>query len=292
MVGYNHMLYGDKFLWKYDDVENGFTFKDNGANLWGVEVIDESFKPSDSLDQLLVHITNFCKSVPKGGRGLYIIDSLDLLMTRAQMAVTDSNIDKIDNGKEADKATMGAAARGLYLKQTFFPKVTSMIKECNVAFFMVSQASTNMNASMFGPKLTETGGRAKKHANHTVIELKNPQKEWHDAAKKLAKSITSTVMVKKGRTARPYRQNYFTCIFDYGVDSIGDNIDFLYDWRTDSGKGPNKTAKKSWDEQEFTKEKMIDWIESREQEDKLEYLVHEKWEKREDKVACKRKRRF
>lgn len=289
MVGYMHSKYGEDFVWKYDDPEGGFSFSNGGEDLFGVEVLSEDEVCSNTIDELLKNFTKFCKTIPKNGFGLYIVDSLDVLPTAEQMAIIEHNV----SSDAKEKHSMGAAARGLFLKQTFFPQVLKLQREYDVTLFFVSQASANITKTGQGAKYRVGGGMAKQHANSTLIEIKNPVKKTiTKEGRSYTTEITSTVVTKKGRNSRPFRENYFTCIFAYGVDTLGDNIDFLYKLRTDGGKESTSTKKLGWDEQEFTKESLIKYIEENDQEDKLESLVMEKWEKIEDSLMPKRKKKF
>lgn len=58
-------------------------------------------------------------------------------------------------------------------------------------------------------------------------------------------AVRVKVRTTKSKTPRPYREAYVSLIFDYGLDNISSNIDFLFDFLTPTGQ-IKKDAKASW----------------------------------------------
>jgi RecA/RadA recombinase len=50
----------------------------------------------------------------------------------------------------------------------------------------------------------------------------------------------------KSKTSRPFRDCQFSIVFDYGLDNIGSNLDYLYELRTDKGELTPAAKSISW----------------------------------------------
>jgi hypothetical protein len=66
--------------------------------------------------------------------------------------------------------------------------------------------------------------------------------------KKKERAVGVVVKAKttKSKTPRPYRELYFSLLFDYGLDSITTNVDFLFDFLTPTGQ-IEAGASAAWD---------------------------------------------
>ena len=54
--------------------------------------------------------------------------------------------------------------------------------------------------------------------------------------------VVVKAVTTKSKTPRPFREIVYTAYFDYGIDNIGSNIDYLFDLRGDDGKLLTKAA--------------------------------------------------
>ena len=73
---------------------------------------------------------------------------------------------------------------------------------------------------------------------HTVL--------WLATAKKIEKKETAVgVVVKakttKSKTPRPFRDCFFSFLYDYGLDGIGTSVDYVFDLRTPKGELNSKS---------------------------------------------------
>ena len=103
---------------------------------------------------------------------------------------------------------------------------------------------------------------------HTVL--------WLATVKKILKKETPVgVVVKakttKSKTPRPFRECFFSFLYDYGLDSIGTNVDYLFDLRTDKGELNKKAAAIQWNgDNGFDKKQLKEFL--------TEYELLEKFE--------------
>jgi len=107
---------------------------------------------------------------------------------------------------------------------------------------IISQVRENIQPFSF-EKYTRSGGKALDFYAHTVL--------WLATLKKIVKKEKSVgVVVKakttKSKTPRPFRDCQFSIVFDYGIDNIGSNLDYLYVLRTDKGELTPASKSISW----------------------------------------------
>lgn len=99
---------------------------------------------------------------------------------------------------------------------------------------------------------------------------------WLATCKKIEKKETPVgVVVKakttKSKTPRPYRECFFSFLYDYGLDSIGTSVDYLFDLRTDKGELTKKANAIKWDgDNNLTKKELKEFLEEYELSEKFE----------------------
>ena len=119
-----------------------------------------------------------------------------------------------------------------YLSQEFFPQLCSVIEDKNILVIIISQIRENVDMFSF-EKFSRSGGKAMDFYAHTVL--------WLATAKKIEKKETAVgVVVKakttKSKTPRPFRDCFFSFLYDYGLDGIGTSVDYVFDLRTPKGE--------------------------------------------------------
>lgn len=217
----------DSMRWVYDDCESGFGF--DTETLYGVEIMPEDVterRRSGTVEELYSNVREFLESLGKGQRGIYVVDSLDGLTSTENEERADDRYKAFQKGKEFDQGSyqMGKAK---FLSQEFFPPIVELIEEKNALLVIISQIRTDISRSF--NKWTRAGGKALDFYAHTVL--------WLDArsptiSRKRAIGVVIKAHTTKSKTARPFRECYLEILFDYGVDNIASNVDFLYDLRT------------------------------------------------------------
>jgi hypothetical protein len=89
---------------------------------------------------------------------------------------------------------------------------------------------------------------------HTVLWLATLKK-----INKKGKPVGVVVKAKttKSKTPRPFRDCQFSIIFDYGVDNIGSNLDYLYELRTDKGELTPAAKSIPWGSTDIKKQSLL-----------------------------------
>ena len=280
--------YLGKVKWVYDDCESGFSF--NTKKLYGFEImpLDEKKRiKSPTVEEAYCNIRNFFEKLSDTDYGIYVIDSLDGLDSKEGKVLADEqykNFKKKSNGEKEEKVSgsyrMGKAK---YLSQTFFPQLADLIEKKNGLLIIISQVRTNLDPFSF-EKYSRAGGKALDFYAHTVLWLANVNKI-------LVKDIPIGITVKakntKSKTPRPYRECFIKLFFEYGLDDITTNIDYLYDFLTPKGK-LKISAKGEWNGKEMSRKLLIDYVEKNKLQSELRKKVRDKWEQIEESVKLNR----
>ena len=223
--------YGKNLVWCYDDAESGLTH--DTSDLYGFD-IRQNERKSSSVEDWFCNVVLFAEELKPADVGIYILDSLDGLDSKEIQSRADKRISKFKKGEDFNEGSfqMGKAK---FLSQEFFKKVAGVIEEKNILLLIISQTRDKID-SMFKEQ-RRNGGKALDFFSHTVLWLSNIHK-----TKKIVDKVprTSGVVVKakttKSKTPRPYRTCVFSILFNYGVDNIGSNIDYLFSLRGERGE--------------------------------------------------------
>ena len=244
IVAASYQKYVKRLRWCYDDAESGFTF--NTKHLYGLEIIPENIddrRKSETVEEFYCNLRAFLDSLKKDEVGIYILDSLDGLSSKEIMQRGNERYTAFKKGKDFEKGSfqMGAAK---FLSQEFFKNVTNEIHDKKALLIIISQTRDKID-SLFKEQ-TRSGGKALDFYAHTALWLSTAAKiKKHDTQV----GVTVKAHAKKSKTPRPYRTCYFTLIYDYGLDNIGSNIDYLFDLRDIRGQ-LKPDSKMSWDKSE------------------------------------------
>lgn len=273
-----------KLKWIYDDAESGFTF--DTKSLYGFDIIPKEGNNtvSETVEDLYCNVRKFLESLRNDQFGIYIIDSLDGLSSKELQEISDKRYTKWKKGEKFDKGSY-KMAMAKFLSQEFFRGLAGLIHEKNALLIIISQIRYDIDPMSF-KKYTRTGGKAMDHYCHSVLWLANVKKI---TKKDRVISVIIRVKLDKSKTPRPYRECMFPILFDYGIDNIGANIDFLFDIRSKAGelsKGSNSIV---WDKQDpMKRKKLISYIEKNNLQQELSKRVFDKWEEIETAIKIKR----
>lgn len=145
--------------------------------------------------------------------GLYIIDSLDALSSRAEMA------------RKPGEATFGGEKPKIIGEM--FRKLTRRIKTADFAIIIVSQIRDNIGA-MFGEKHKRSGGKALDFYASIVVWLTHLKiNSVVRGGAKRAVSVDIQAKCKKNKVTLPFRECKFTISFGYGTEDIAASLDWL-----------------------------------------------------------------
>lgn len=235
-------IYKNNLKWVYDDSESGFSF--DTKRLYGFEImpLDKNDRvKSDTVESAYCNVRKFFEGLKENEFGIYVIDSMDGLTSKQMNQLADEQYKTFISEKDEKEKGSFKMGKAKYLSDTFFPQLADLIENKNGLLVIISQVRTNIDPMSF-EKFTRAGGKALDFYCHTVLWLANINK-----IKRKDRPVGVTVKAKntKSKTPRPYREAYLTLYFDYGLDNISTNIDFLFDLRTPSGQ--------------LQKEKTISW---------------------------------
>lgn len=292
-IATNYHKYKDKFRWRYCDPENGNTF--DTMSLYGFDLFGEQEdygREVVTVQDWDWDLNKWLDSLKPDECGIYVLDSLDSVTDVDTVERREDRRAAYDKGKDFDSQTY---AMGLqkFLSQEFFRGLTAKLKEKHALLYIISQERDNVNAGLYGAKNRTSGGRALQFYETVRIVSKLKTK---DEVKDRAVSAIIQTTAEKVRHPRPFRKCFVTIHFSYGMDSLGDEVDFLYDLRTDGGE--LKSSKKSeikmkWDNsEEMTRDEMIQYISDNKLRKELKRRVIEKWDAIEDSIAIKRPSKY
>lgn len=168
-------------------------------------------EPIDTVEDLFEDL----QKVVRGARHpeLYIVDSLDALSDRAEMA------------RDMDEGSYGVA-KAKNLSQMFRRSIRGMASR-RVTALIISQVRTKIG-STFGRGTTRSGGRALDFYASQVLYLTSGEVEYKAyRGEKRAVGLSVRGRVDKNKIALPYREAEFKILFGYGVDDVGASLSWL-----------------------------------------------------------------
>ena len=294
----------DDYDFYYDDVEAALEF--NMDYLFGHRI-------SDRIDMSIVSDTiqdfygNIVAAIQNGKPFIYILDSLDALTSieerkRAKQMAKESGKLKMvekdeDEGKKKPKGSYKMEKAKMLTE--VLRVICRDIKDMEALVIIISQTRDNVGFG-FTDK-TRSGGRALKF--YSTHEL------WLSILKSIPKlkriiGVNTKAKVAKNKLTGKVRNCTFPIFYDYGVDDLTANVDFLLEngiWKMGTVKRVNpKTKKKPTGRTihathfklEGTKDKIINQIELRSLEKDLQLLVGETWNDIEEKIRLDRKPKY
>jgi len=266
----------DEYAFIYDDVEAALEF--NLDYLFGREVSDR-IDMSITSDTIQDFYGNITRTIKEERPFVYILDSLDALTSIEEMKRADAYAK--DNEKEKGSYKMEKAK----MLTEILRVIARDIKRTEALIIIVSQTRDNVG---FGyATKSRSGGRALKfYSSHEI---------WLSVLKSLEKKdriigVNTEAKVSKNKLTGKVRNVEFPIYYDYGVDDIAANVDFLVKegrWKK------NKLTIQATDFNiEGTKDKLVRRIENDSIELDLQSLVGEVWNNIEEEIRLKRKPKY
>lgn len=238
---------GTEFAWEYIDKERRNRF--DSEAMYGVKVADLANEPPETIEELDAHIGAWLKKAD--GPGIIVVDSLDAFSNAEVEDRAEKRIAAYESDKDLkDKGSYGMATQK-FLSGEFFRTKMDDLARSGRTLITLHQMRANTEAGMFGKKEKHVGGYALDHWLDTMLSLKVVRKiVTGDKEKGTERHIGNVVMADtkfKSTSARPGRQFMYVLLFEYGIDNIGSNIDYLFDLRPWSGQniGELSSAAKS-----------------------------------------------
>lgn len=235
-----HRFDKKEFRWVYDDCESGYSF--DSESMYGFSILPDEAVRSTTVEEAFCNISDFVNRLKDGQFGVYVLDSLDALTSVEQDERAEERIKAFHDNKVFDKGTYGMGKQK-YLSQEFFPQLCSIIERKNVLVIVISQVRENVDMFSF-EKFSRSGGKAMDFYAHTVL--------WLATCKKIMKrdrpvGVVVKAKVTKSKTPRPFRECFFSFVYDYGLDDIGTSVDYLFDLRSEKGELNSRAKAVQWD---------------------------------------------
>lgn len=220
------------FWWNYIIRERRWSFDTKAA--YGVEVASLENPYPHTIEEWDGFIGNLMDKAK--GPGITVTDSLDAFSTEETEARAEERQKLVAAGKdvELDGSYTVKTGTPALLSETLRIRMDQAAKS-NTLMLVLSQVRTKLDASKWDPdKLTRNGGKALDHWCNDVVWLKPLRKLYvgkeADGTERCV-GIVGKLWTTKSSTPRPYRECVYTLLFDYGLDNIGSNIDYLFSLR-------------------------------------------------------------
>lgn len=274
-------VFGDKLKWFYDDVEAGYSF--NSKLMYGFTIFDgERDPPSITIEDFAFNLKRKLDSLKEDEFFIYVLDSFDSLSSEAEILRDVAKRKALESGSHT-KGDGYKLEKQRFLGE-FFRLRAKEIREKNFLLLIISQVREKIGIT-FGKRQYRTGGKALDHYAAQIL--------WLMEEKKLiscgnVKGVSIRVKVEKNKVDLPFRECSFEILFNYGVDNISSNLNFLYDLDgTDK-----KNVKLKWEGKVYTKKGLVSYIEKNNLEDILLKKIGDKCEDIEKKTFPNRKSKF
>lgn len=260
----NYWKFRDRFVFHSDDAESGDTF--DSMRLYNVDLHPDEHKigpkrigDSATVEQMDAQVSLVLQSMEPGQVGIYALDSLDGLSDATREEMEANRLKLLKAGETVEDPGDYGAQIAKFMSQQFFRTKHKKLRDAQLSVIIVSQIRENMKAGTYGQKWTVSCGKALEFYAHTRIFLKTIyQIKKGDRVIGVYVSASTT----KSKTPRPYRTVYFTIFFDYGIDNIGSNLDFLFDLRGKDGELTKAAKEITWSEtaREKNRDNFVAWL--------------------------------
>ena len=260
----------------YDNVEGVMDFK--LEQMYGKEFVDNvEWIRSGTCEEFGRNYLSRVKNLVKGDFLLYVIDSMDSLISQAGRERMEKSLNS-DKDEEASYGTEKAK----YLSNKFFGNCCDLMQGKDATLLCVSQVRENLNAGMFGKKHYRVGGKAMDFYTQVVVWLYGGEKLKETInGKKMVYGNSVIAKVEKNKCGIAFRDAEFPILYNNGIsyiDDIGSLIKFL---------NPKATAKQC--------EQMLDdfyeeGIFSHKKYEEYKLLAEQEWVKTEKKLSERTKR--
>lgn len=244
------------------------------ANMFGLEITDKNYDAPDLVTQVFKGVRYWQpEEKQKNAVNGIFADSLAALSTDLEM-----------ENKEGDKMGMRRARE--FSEE--LRKTCRIIKQKNYLMVCSNQVRVNIDAGPYGQKYVSPGGEAVGFYSSLRLRATKPEKIYGKArivGKELKRPIGVRVEyeVFKSSVWKPYRKAPVTILFDYGIDDIRENLQFVKDYT-------NGSKYMVGDRELYVgMEKSIRAVEEEGLEEELRNEVIDLWESIEEKFSSERK---
>lgn len=281
--------YGPKRLdWFYDNAEGGYKF--NSKKLYKFDILSEGFftqeRRSHTIEDFQRNIDEIINTKKPSKKFIYILDSYDSVSSEDEIQFKakklKKKLDEDSDKKEAGSYNLAKQKEG----HAFFRSYIRKLEDNRIGLFIVSQTKEKIGVT-FGRKLYRTGGRALDFYPNVILWLAEVQKY---EIKGRSYGICTKVRATKTRHDKPFRTCLVDLIFDFGIDNISANVNFLYDLKTTDRNQDKKKLICNWDGKEFHRDELVDFVEKNNLENELSARTIQKWDDIESELSSDRRK--
>lgn len=243
------------------------------AGIFDLKVTDMAYAMPDTIPELFDKVRKWDPDT-KFVNGIFA-DSLAALST-------DIEMDK----DEGDKMGMRRAKE--FSEQ--LRKTCRLLVQKNLLMVCTNQIRENLDAGPYGVKYSSPGGKALGFYSSVRLRTFAPgkiNKEEKIAGKKVKRveGVRTQIEVFKNSVWKPYRKAFITIIFDYGIDDIRENLQFVKDHTS------NTTYVVEDIRVGTSIKEAIETVEGHNYEQRLKDQVIDLWEEIESKFETERKKK-
>lgn len=242
------------------------------ARLFGLDLDDITYTVPDTVPEVFSQVRRWEPQGKTGPHGIFA-DSLAALSTNLEM-----------ENEEGDKMGMRRAKE--FSEE--LRKTCRIITSKNYLMVCSNQIRQNMDAGPYGQKYISPGGEAIGFYSSLRLRCMKPDK-LKDKAKIAGKEVSRVIGIKtdievfKSTVWKPYRIAPLTILFDYGIDDVRQNLQFIKDYSSNTVYAINGRALGK------SIEKAIQMIEADGLEKELREETIDLWESIEDQFESARK---
>ena len=253
------------------------TFDPVWARQFGLDVSDPKFfygYPKRNVDKEVIpncqpetieeFFDDYIPWVQKHGKmsdiKVVVIDSLSALPSLAEAKA------------RLDEATFGMTRAKQF--STGYRKYQREWAKYNVALVCIDQTRTNVNQS-YGDKTTVSGGSALEFYATTKVKLVKNAVIKNKSEREVG--IEVGFKTTKNKAHSPFKEGFFSVVWDYGLDNIADNVDFLNMYAGDVDPARKKKGWVVFDGKSYRVGDLVAYIENNKLEKELGQDVANIW---------------
>lgn len=245
------------------------------ASMFGMKLKEENYSQPDTVPEVFKAVREWAPENEKAINGI-MADSLAALSTDMEM-----------EKKEGDKMGMRRAKE--FSEE--LRKTCRLLKRFNYLMVCSNQVRVNVDAGPYGQKYTTPGGESIGFYSSVRLQTKIEKKitkeiKFHGKEVEKVIGVKIDVYVYKNSIWKPYESAPVTILFDYGIDDIRENLQYIKQY---SGQTVYSINKESLGK---SMEDAIQAIEKDGREEELRQEVILLWNKIQSNFKSERKSKY